>query len=169
MAKNPQIYNKVRPTPVGSSPAPYGSGPDDDKYTVIIDGLGSALATAGFTVYKRKAAIIKETDVFPCVIVSPSEEGESTGQMALDAWTEFKYTVKVFYVQKYNRDYAYESQVTRYDIRKAIYKLANVSGMLSPTGVDIRGIPPFNIDDPETTWKVTGFRITYGFFEQGDI
>lgn len=89
--------------------------------------------------------------------------------MALDGWTEFKYMVKVYYIQKYNRDLTYESQLTRYDIRKAIYKLANVSGMLSPTSVDVRGIPPFNVDNPVSTWKVTGFRLTYGFFEQGDI
>ena len=167
MANKPKLIQRNRPTVAEKSS--YGSSPNDDRWSVIIDGVATSLTTAGFTVYKRKTSMIMESDVFPCVIVSPSEEGEITGQMALDGWTEFKYMVKVYYIQKYNRDLTYESQLTRYDIRKAIYKLANVSGTLSPTSVDVRGIPPFNVDNPVTTWKVTGFRLTYGFFEQGDI
>ena len=158
MANKPKLIQRNRPTVAEKSS--YGSSPNDDRWSVIIDGVATSLTTAGFTVYKRKTSMIMESDVFPCVIVSPSEEGEITGQMALD---------KVYYIQKYNRDLTYESQLTRYDIRKAIYKLANVSGTLSPTSVDVRGIPPFNVDNPVTTWKVTGFRLTYGFFEQGDI
>jgi hypothetical protein len=165
--QKPKIIKRNLPTVASRST--YGSAPEDDRFTVIIDGVATNLTAASFTVYKRKAAMIMDTDSFPCVIVSPSEDGEITGMMALNGWTEFKYQVKVFYVEKYNRDLTYESLTQRTDIRKIIYKLGNVSGMLSPTTVDVKGVPPFNIDGINTVWKVTGFRLIYGFLEQGDI
>lgn len=145
---------------VGSNPA--------DRYTTIEDTLGTNLTAMGFTVYKRKGAVIRESDTFPCVIIAPSDDGEEVGIEALGGITEYMYPFRVYYVQEYARNLNYEDVGTRYTIRKEIYRILQFPSTISPTRVLIKGIQPFSINgNPNTVYTVTGFRVTYGFMEQG--
>lgn len=141
-----------------------------DRYTTIEDTLATNLTALGYTVYKRKGSVIRETDVFPCVVISPSEDGEDLGIEAMGGLSEFIYNFKVYYIQTYARDLAYTDLDSRYKIREDIYRIGQFSGTLSPTRVSIKGIQPFSINgSPNTVYSVTGFRMQYGFMEQGLI
>lgn len=157
MSKAP--YRRQGPL-VGSNPA--------DRYTTVEDTLGTNLTAMGLTVYKRKGSVIRESDTFPCVIISPSDEGEEVGIEAFGGISEFLYPFRVYYVQEYARNLNYEDVGTRYTIRKEIYRVLQFAEGLSPTRVSIRGIQPFSINgNPNTVYTVTGFRVTYGFMEKG--
>ena len=139
-----------------------------DRYTTIEDTLATNLTALSYTVYKRKGSVIRETDSFPCVIISPSEDGEELGVEALGGIVEFIYNFRVYFVQTYSRDLEYTDLDDRYKIRKEIYRINQFSGSISPTRISIKGIQPFSINgQPNTVYNVTGFRVQYGFMEQG--
>lgn len=139
-----------------------------DRYTTIENTLGTNLAAMGFTVYKRKAAVTREADSYPCVIISPSNVGEEVGVEAMGGFVEFLYTFSVYYVEEYARNVAYEEIGSRYTIRKEIHRILQFDCDLSPTRVMVKGIQPFSINDkPNSVYLVTGFKVTYGFMEQG--
>jgi len=141
-----------------------------DRYTTIANTLGTNLTAAGFTVYKRKGAVIRESDVFPCVVIAPSDDGEESGIEAMGGIVEFMYPFRVYYVQEYARDIAYEELSKRYDIRFEINRILQFSLSMSPSRVTIKGIQPFSINgQPNSVYTVTGFRVTYGFIEQGQV
>jgi len=139
-----------------------------DRYTTIEVTLATNLTALSYTVYKRKGSVIRETDSFPCVIISPSEDGEELGVEALGGIVEFIYNFRVYFVQTYSRDLEYTDLDDRYKIRKEIYRINQFSGSISPTRISIKGIQPFSINgQPNTVYNVTGFRVQYGFMEQG--
>lgn len=139
-----------------------------DRYTTIIDTLGTTLTALNYTVYKRKGAVIRETDAFPCVVIAPSEEGEELGIEAFGGVSEYIYSVRVYYIQEYARDLAYTDLDDRYKIRKEIFQISQFSGSISPTRVMVKGIQPFSVNsNPNTVYNVTGFKVSYGFMEQG--
>lgn len=141
-----------------------------DRYTTIANTLTTNLTAAGYTVYKRKGAVIRESDVFPCIVIAPSDDGEESGIEAFGGIIEFMYPFRVYYVQEYARDIAYEDLGKRYEIRYEINRILQFPGSLSPTKVAIKGIQPFSINgQPNSVYTVTGFRVTYGFLEQGQI
>jgi len=141
-----------------------------DRYTTIIDTLGVTLTALTYTVYKRKGAVIRETDVFPCVVIAPSEEGEELGIEALGGVSEYIYSVRVYYIQEYARDLTYTDLDDRYKIRKEIFQISQFGSTLSPSRVMVKGIQPFSVNsNPNTVYNVTGFRVSYGFMEQGLI
>jgi hypothetical protein len=141
-----------------------------DRYTTIEDTLGTNLTAMGYTVYKRKGAVIRESDSFPCVVIAPSDDGEEVGIETFGGISEFMYPFRVYYVEEYSRNISYEDVGERYKIRKEIYRVLQFPGSISPTRVNIKGIQPFSINgNPNTVYKVTGFRVTYGFMEQGLI
>jgi hypothetical protein len=139
-----------------------------DRYTTIEDTLATNLAALGYTVYKRKGSVIRETDVFPSVIISPSEDGEELGVETFGGIVEFLYNFRVYYIQTYTRDLEFTDLEDRYKIRKEIYRINQFAGSISPTRISIKGIQPFSINgQPNTVYNVTGFRVQYGFMEQG--
>lgn len=141
-----------------------------DRYTTIEDTLATNLTALSYTVYKRKGSVIRETDSFPCVIISPSEDGEELGIETFGGVAEFLYNFRVYFVQTYSRDLTYTDVEDRYKIRKEIYRINQFTGSLSPTRISIKGIQPFSINgQPNTVYNVTGFRVQYGFMEQGFI
>lgn len=141
-----------------------------DRYTTIEDTLSTNLTALNYTVYKRKGSVIRETDSFPCVIISPSEDGEELGIEAFGGIAEFIYNFRVYFVQTYSRDLTYTDVEDRYKIRKEIYRISQFTGSLSPTRISIKGIQPFSINgQPNTVYNVTGFRVQYGFIEQGFV
>lgn len=145
---------------VGANPA--------DRYTTIEDTLAANLTAMSYTVYKRKGAVLRESDSFPCIVICPSDEGEIVGIETFGGISEFLYSFRVFYVQEYSRNISYEDVGERYKIRKEIYRIGQYSYTISPTRIDIKGIQPFSINgNPNTMYNVTGFKVTYGFMEQG--
>ena len=141
-----------------------------DRYTTIEDTLATNLTALSYTVYKRKGSVIRETDSFPCVIISPSEDGEELGIETFGGVAEFLYNFRVYFVQTYSRDLTYTDVEDRYKIRKEIYRINQFTGSLSPTRISIKGIQPFSINgQPNTVYNVTGFRVQYGFMEQGFV
>lgn len=139
-----------------------------DRYTTIMDTVAEKLVDLGYTVYKRKGAVIRESDSFPCVVVSPSEEGEELGIEAFGGISEYIYSVKVYYIQEYARDLVYTDLDDRYKIRKEIYQISQYPSSLSPSRIMIKGIQPFSVNsNPNTVYNVTGFKVSYGFMEQG--
>ena len=149
---------------------PIMSANPADRYTTIEDTLGTNLTSMGYTVYKRKGAVIRESDTFPCIVIAPSDDGEEVGIETFGGISEFMYPFRVYYVEEYTRNLNYEDVGERYKIRKEIYRILQFSGSISPTRVNIKGIQPFSINgNPNTVYKVTGFRVTYGFMEQGLI
>lgn len=141
-----------------------------DRYTTIEDTLATNLTALSYTVYKRKGSVIRETDVFPCVIIAPSDDGEELGTETFGGIVEFLYNFRVYYVQTYTRDLEYTDLEDRYKIRKEIYRINQFEGSISPTRISIKGIQPFSINgQPNTVYNVTGFRVQYGFMEQGLI
>lgn len=157
---NKRVFSKSRPIMTANVA---------DRYTTIMDTLATVLATLGYTaIYKRKGAVIRETDVFPCIVISPSEEGEELGIEALGGISEYIYSVRVYYIQEYARDLTYTDLDDRYKIRKEIFQISQFPGSLSPSRVMIKGIQPFSVNsNPNTVYNVTGFRVSYGFMEQG--
>jgi hypothetical protein len=144
-----------------------GANPSD-RYTTIIDTLGSNLTALGYTVYKRKGAVVRESDSFPCVVIAPSDDGEEVGIETFGGISEYIYPIRVYYVQEHNRDLSYQDLETRYLIRKEIYRIGQYASGTSPSRINIRGIQPFSVNgNPNTVYKVTGFRVNYGFMEQG--
>jgi len=143
----------------------------NDRYTTIIDTLATTLTTFGYTtIYKRKGAVIRESDVFPCIVIAPSEEGEELGIEVFGGISEYIYSVKVYYIQEYSRDLTYTDLDDRYKIRKQIFQISQFPGSLSPTRINIKGIQPFSVNNnPNTVYNVTGFRVSYGFMEQGIV
>lgn len=141
-----------------------------DRYTTIEDTLATNLTALNYTVYKRKGSVIRETDSFPCVIISPSEDGEELGIEAFGGIVEFIYNFRVYFVQTYSRDLTYTDLDDRYKIRKEIYRINQFAGSFSPTRISIKGIQPFSINgQPNVVYNVTGFRVQYGFMEQGFV
>ena len=141
-----------------------------DLYTTIEDTLATNLTALGYTVYKRKGSVIRETDVFPCVIIAPSDDGEELGIETFGGIVEFLYNFRVYYIQTYTRDLDFTDLEDRYKIRKEIYRINQFAGSISPTRISIKGIQPFSINgQPNTVYNVTGFRVQYGFMEQGLI
>jgi hypothetical protein len=139
-----------------------------DRYTTIEDTLATNLAALGYTIYKRKGAVIRETDVFPSVVISPSDDGEELGIETFGGIVEFLYNFRVYYIQTYTRDLEFTDLEDRYKIRKEIYRINQFAGSISPTRISIKGIQPFSINgQPNTVYNVTGFRVQYGFMEQG--
>lgn len=139
-----------------------------DRYTTIMDTVADKVVDLGYTVYKRKGAVIRETDAFPCVVIAPSEEGEELGIEAMGGISEFIYTVRVYFIQEYARDVAYTDLDDRYKIRKEIYQISQYPSSISPSRINIKGIQPFSINgNPNTVYNVTGFKVSYGFMEQG--
>jgi hypothetical protein len=133
-----------------------------------MDTVSEKLVDLGYTVYKRKGAVIRESDSFPCVVVSPSEEGEELGIEAFGGISEYIYSVKVYYIQEYARDLVYTDLDDRYKIRKEIYQISQYPSSLSPSRIMIKGIQPFSVNsNPNTVYNVTGFKVSYGFMEQG--
>ena len=156
---NNRIYRKPRPI-MDANPA--------DRYTTIIDTLAENLVALSYTVYKRKGAVIRESDTFPCVVIAPSEEGEELGVETFGGISEYIYSVRVYYVQEYARDLIYTDLNDRYKIRKEIFQISQFGSTLSPSRVMIKGIQPFSVNsNPNTVYNVTGFRVSYGFMEQG--
>jgi hypothetical protein len=156
---NNKIYRKPRVI-MAANPA--------DRYTTIMDTVAEKLVDLGYTVYKRKGAVIRESDSFPCVVVSPSEEGEELGIEAFGGISEYIYSVKVYYIQEYARDLVYTDLDDRYKIRKEIYQISQYPSSLSPSRIMIKGIQPFSVNsNPNTVYNVTGFKVSYGFMEQG--
>ena len=139
-----------------------------DRYTTIMDTVADKVVDLGYTVYKRKGAVIRETDAFPCVVIAPSEEGEELGIEVMGGISEFIYTVRVYFIQEYARDVAYTDLDDRYKIRKEIYQISQYPSSISPSRINIKGIQPFSINgNPNTVYNVTGFKVSYGFMEQG--
>lgn len=139
-----------------------------DRYTTIMDTLATHLTTLSYTVYKRKGAVIRESDSFPCVVIAPSEEGEELGIEAFGGISEYIYSVRVYYIQEYARDLVYTDLDDRYKIRKEIYQISQFSPSISPSRINIKGIQPFSVNsNPNTVYNVTGFKVSYGFMEQG--
>lgn len=156
---NNKIYRNPRPI-MTANPA--------DRYTTIMDTLAEKLVALSYTVYKRKGAVIRETDAFPCVVIAPSEEGEELGIETLGGVSEYIYSVRVYYVQEYARDIVYTDLNDRYKIRKEIYQISQFPSSLSPSRVMVKGIQPFSVNsNPNTVYNVTGFKVSYGFMEQG--
>jgi len=156
---NNKIYRNPRPI-MAANPA--------DRYTTIIDTLAEKLVALSYTVYKRKGAVVRETDAFPCVVIAPSEEGEELGVETFGGISEYIYSVRVYYVQEYARDLIYTDLNDRYKIRKEIFQISQFGSTLSPSRVMIKGIQPFSVNsNPNTVYNVTGFRVSYGFMEQG--
>jgi len=156
---NNRIYRKPRPI-MAANPA--------DRYTTIIDTLAENLVALTYTVYKRKGAVIRESDTFPCVVIAPSEEGEELGIETLGGISEYIYSVRVYYIQEYARDLVYTDLDDRYKIRKEIYQISQFPSSLSPSRINIKGIQPFSVNsNPNTVYNVTGFKVSYGFMEQG--
>jgi len=140
----------------------------DDRYTTVEDTLATNLAALGYTIYKRKGSVIRETDVFPSVVISPSDDGEELGIETFGGIVEFLYNFRVYYIQTYTRDLEFTDLEDRYKIRKEIYRINQFAGSISPTRISIKGIQPFSINgQPNTVYNVTGFRVQYGFMEQG--
>lgn len=139
-----------------------------DRYTTIMDTVAENLVALSYTVYKRKGAVIRESDTFPCVVIAPSEEGEELGIETLGGVSEYIYSVRVYYVQEYTRDLIYTDLDDRYKIRKEIYQISQFPASLSPSRISIKGIQPFSVNNnPNTVYNVTGFKVSYGFMEQG--
>lgn len=139
-----------------------------DRYTTIMDTVAQKVVDLGYTVYKRKGAVIRETDTFPCVVIAPSDDGEELGIEAMGGLTEFLYSIRVYYIQEYARDVAYTDLDDRYKIRKDIYQVSQYPSSISPSRINIKGIQPFSINgNPNTVYNVTGFKVSYGFMEQG--
>lgn len=156
---NNRIYRKPRPI-MDANPA--------DRYTTIMDTVAENLVALSYTVYKRKGAVIRESDTFPCVVIAPSEEGEELGIETLGGVSEYIYSVRVYYVQEYARDLIYTDLDDRYKIRKEIYQISQFTASLSPSRINIKGIQPFSVNsNPNTVYNVTGFKVSYGFMEQG--
>jgi len=156
---NNKIYRNPRPI-MAANPA--------DRYTTIMDTLAEKLVALSYTVYKRKGAVVRETDAFPCVVIAPSEEGEELGVETFGGISEYIYSVRVYYVQEYARDLIYTDLNDRYKIRKEIFQISQFGSTLSPSRVMIKGIQPFSVNsNPNTVYNVTGFRVSYGFMEQG--
>lgn len=139
-----------------------------DRYTTIIDTIAAKLVALTYTVYKRKGAVIRESDSFPCVVIAPSEEGEELGIETLGWISEYIYSVRVYYIQEYARDLVYTDLDNRYKIRKEIFQISQFESSISPSRIIIKGIQPFSVNNnPNTVYNVTGFRVSYGFMEQG--
>ena len=139
-----------------------------DRYTTIMDTVSQKITDLGYTVYKRKGAVIRETDSFPCVVVSPSEEGEELGIEAMGGISEFIYSIRVYFIQEYARDLNYTDLDDRYKIRKDIFQIGQYPSSISPARINIKGIQPFSVNtNPNTVYNVTGFKVSYGFMEQG--
>lgn len=156
---NRRVHRTVRPI-MTANPA--------DRYTTIMDTVADKVVDLGYTVYKRKGAVIRETDAFPCVVIAPSEEGEELGIETMGGISEFIYTVRVYFIQEYARDVAYTDLDDRYKIRKEIYQISQYPSSISPSRINIKGIQPFSINgNPNTVYNVTGFKVSYGFMEQG--
>lgn len=156
---NNKIYRKPRPI-MSANPA--------DRYTTIMDTLAENLVALSYTVYKRKGAVIRESDTFPCVVIAPSEEGEELGIETFGGISEYIYSVRVYYVQEYARDLVYTDLDDRYKIRKEIYRIDQFTASLNPSRINIKGIQPFSVNsNPNTVYNVTGFKVSCGFMEQG--
>ena len=156
---NNRIYRKPRPIMLANV---------NDRYTTIIDTIATKLATLGYTVYKRKGSVIRESDAFPCVVIAPSEEGEELGIETFGGISEYIYSVRVYYIQEYARDIVYTDLDDRYKIRKEIFQLSQFESSISPSRTSIKGIQPFSVNsNPNTVYNVTGFKVSYGFMEQG--
>ena len=142
-----------------------------DRYTTIMDTVAENLVALGYltyTVYKRKGAVIRESDLFPCVVIAPSEEGEELGIEAFGGISEYIYSIRVYYIQEYARDLVYTDLDNRYKIRKEIYQISQFPASISPSRISIKGIQPFSVNsNPNTVYNVTGFKLSYGFMEQG--
>lgn len=140
----------------------------NDRYTTIMDTVAENLVALAYTVYKRKGAVIRESDAFPCVVIAPSEEGEELGIETFGGISEYIYSVRVYYIQEYARDIVYTDLDDRYKIRKEIYQISQYPSSLSPSRISIKGIQPFSVNsNPNTVYNVTGFKVSYGFMEQG--
>jgi len=156
---NNRIYRKPRPMMAANAA---------DRYTTIIDTVAENLVALTYTVYKRKGAVIRESDAFPCVVIAPSEEGEELGIEALGGISEYIYSIRVYYIQEYARDLVYTDLDDRYKIRKEVFQIGQFPGSISPSRVMVKGIQPFSVNsNPNTVYNVTGFRVSYGFMEQG--
>jgi hypothetical protein len=156
---NNKIYRKPRPLMAANV---------NDRYTTIIDTLAEKLVDLTYTVYKRKGAVIRESDAFPCVVIAPSEEGEDLGIETFGGISEYIYSVRVYYIQEYARDIVYTDLDDRYKIRKEIHQISQFPSSLSPSRISIKGIQPFSVNsNPNTVYNVTGFKVSYGFMEQG--
>ena len=139
-----------------------------DRYTTIMDTVAEKLVDLTYTVYKRKGAVIRESDAFPCVVIAPSEEGEELGIEAFGGISEYIYSIRVYYIQEYARDLVYTDLDDRYKIRKEIYQISQFPASLSPSRISIKGIQPFSVNsNPNTVYNVTGFKVSYGFMEHG--
>jgi len=156
---NRRVHRTVRPI-MTANPA--------DRYTTIMDTVAQKVVDLGYTVYKRKGAVIRETDTFPCVVIAPSDDGEELGIETMGGLTEFLYSIRVYYIQEYARDLVYTDLDDRYKIRKEIYQISQYPSSLSPSRIMIKGIQPFSVNsNPNTVYNVTGFKVSYGFMEQG--
>lgn len=156
---NNKIYRKPRPMMAANAA---------DRYTTIMDTVAEKLVDLTYTVYKRKGAVIRESDAFPCVVIAPSEEGEELGIEAFGGISEYIYSIRVYYIQEYARDLVYTDLDDRYKIRKEIYQISQFPASLSPSRISIKGIQPFSVNsNPNTVYNVTGFKVSYGFMEQG--
>jgi hypothetical protein len=158
---NNRIYRKPRPIMAVNAA---------DRYTTIMDTVAENLVALTYTVYKRKGAVIRESDVFPCVVIAPSEEGEELGIEAFGGISEYIYSIRVYYIQEYARDLVYTDLDDRYKIRKEVFQIGQFPGSISPSRVMVKGIQPFSVNsNPNVVYNVTGFRVSYGFMEQGLI
>lgn len=157
---NKRVFSKSRPIMTANAA---------DRYTTIMDTLATVLAALGYTaIYKRKGAVIRESDVFPCIVIAPSEEGEELGIEVFGGISEYIYSVRVYYIQEYSRDLTYTDLDDRYKIRKEIFQISQFGSTLSPSRINIKGIQPFSVNsNPNTVYNVTGFKVSYGFMEQG--
>ena len=150
------------------NPRPIMAANPSDRYTTIMDTVAEKLVDLTYTVYKRKGAVIRESDSFPCVVIAPSEEGEELGIEAFGGISEYIYSIRVYYIQEYARDLVYTDLDDRYKIRKEIYQISQFPASLSPSRISIKGIQPFSVNsNPNTVYNVTGFKVSYGFMEQG--